>query len=259
MDRMHGQNNWVSCTDEHGKLDKMHGQTMIFCKKSIFLCCGCLLARGHIGSAGLQGHWWGLISRNYVVQGQIQKFWKGGAQKSHVPSHRAPVLTPFWISCSCLPWKFFPPFWTTALHYTMWRYSQNEAVFIMHQSFVTTAPPPTYGDGQGIGGLMCRAVTFWVAPQCRVSAGLVMLRKYTPVEFTFIKSTAMTIRKSPQCWAFSRALMDETSLSPLFLVGGGGGGEQWLQMTGALFWFKLHCDCFNYKIIYNNNNTIGRN
>ena len=134
----------------------------------------------------------------------------------------------------------------------------------MHQSFVTTAtrppPPPTYGDGQGIAGLMCRAVTFRVDPQCRVSAGLVMLSKYTPVEFTCIKSTAMTIRKSPKCWAFSRALMDETSLSPLFPVGGGGGGgEQWLQMTGALFWFKLHCDCFNYKKIYNNNNTIGRN
>ena len=54
----------------------------------------------------------------------------------------------------------------------------------------------------------------------------------------------MTIRKSPQCWTLSRALMDETSLSLLFPVGGGGGGgggrEQWLQMTGALFWFKLN-------------------
>ena len=41
----------------------------------------------------------------------------------------------------------------------------------------------------------------------------------------------MTLSRSPQCRAFSRALMDEKSLSPLFPIGGGG---QWLQMTGAL-------------------------
>ena len=83
---------------------------------------------------------------------------------------------------------------------------------------------PSYGDGRGIAGIMCGAVTFWVAPQCRVSAGLLMLCKYTPVDFTFIKSRAMTISRSPQCWAFSRALIDEKSLSPLFPVDGVGGG-----------------------------------
>ena len=41
-------------------------------------------------------------------------------------------------------------------------------------------PPTTYGDGRGIAGLMCEAMTFWVPPQWRVSAGLVILRKYTP-------------------------------------------------------------------------------
>ena len=50
----------------------------------------------------------------------------------------------------------------------------------------------------------------------------------------------MTLSRSIQCRAFSRALMDEKSLSPLFPVasgGGGGGGRagQWLQMTGALY------------------------
>ena len=40
----------------------------------------------------------------------------------------------------------------------------------------------------------------------------------------------MTLSRSPQYKAFSRAVMDEKSLSPLFPVGGG----QWLQMTGAL-------------------------
>ena len=44
----------------------------------------------------------------------------------------------------------------------------------MHQSFVTTAPAPTYGDGQGIAGLMRGAVTFRVPQQCQVSAGLVI-------------------------------------------------------------------------------------
>ena len=34
----------------------------------------------------------------------------------------------------------------------------------MHQSFVTT--DPTYGDGWGIAGLMCGAVTVWVPQQC---------------------------------------------------------------------------------------------
>ena len=47
----------------------------------------------------------------------------------------------------------------------------------------------------------------------------------------------MTLSRSPQCRAFSRALMDEKSLSPLFPIGMcvcvGGGGGQWLQKTGA--------------------------
>ena len=92
----------------------------------------------------------------------------------------------------------------------------------MHQSFVTTAP--TYGDRRGVAGLICGAVTFLVPPQCTVSVGLVILRKYTPVEFTIIKSRAMTISRSPQCRAFSRAVTDEKSLSPLFPVGGDSGG-----------------------------------
>ena len=57
------------------------------------------------------------------------------------------------------------------------------------------------------------------------SAGLVILCKYTPTEFTTIKSGAMTLSRSPQCRAFSRAVIDEKSLPPLFPVGGGGGGS----------------------------------
>ena len=49
------------------------------------------------------------------------------------------------------------------------------------------------------------------------------LPKYTPVEFTIIKGKAMTLSRSPRCRAFSRAVMDEKTLSPLFPVGGGSG------------------------------------
>ena len=44
----------------------------------------------------------------------------------------------------------------------------------------------------------------------------------------------MTLSKSPYGMAFSRAVMDEKSLPPLFPVDGargvGGGRGQWLQM-----------------------------
>ena len=48
----------------------------------------------------------------------------------------------------------------------------------------------------------------------------------------------MTLSRSLQYRAFSRAGMDEKSLSPLFPRRWGGGG-QWLQMTGALTTRKL--------------------
>ena len=99
--------------------------------------------------------------------------------------------------------------------------------------------PPTYGDGRGIAGLMCRAMIFWVPPQCRVSARLVILRKYTPIDFTIIKSGAMTLSRSPQYRAFSRAVMDEKSLSLLFPGWGGGvGGSEykWLVHYPKLSW-----------------------
>ena len=95
---------------------------------------------------------------------------------------------------------------------------------VMHQSFVATDPsPPPPPHLRGWAWLMCGAVTFLIT-QCRVSAGLVILCKYTPFEFTIIKSGAMTLSKAPQCRAFSRAVIDEKSLFPLFPVGGGEGG-----------------------------------
>ena len=44
------------------------------------------------------------------------------------------------------------------------------------------------------------------------------------MEFTIIKSMAMTLSRSPQYRTFTRVVMDEKSLSPLFRVGGGCGG-----------------------------------
>ena len=121
-----------------------------------------------------------------------------------------------------------------------------EACYIMHQSFVTPAPP-TYGDGRGIAGLMCGAMTFWVPPQYRVSAGLVILRKYTPMEFTLIKSRAMTLSRSPQYRAFSRAVMDEKSSSPLFPVGGGTVVTNDWCISSRVKWYFLFCFQFCSK------------
>ena len=47
-----------------------------------------------------------------------------------------------------------------------------------------------------------------------------------PVEFTLTKSRVTTLSRALQCRAFSRAVIDEKWLSPLFPVGvcvGGGG------------------------------------
>ena len=43
---------------------------------------------------------------------------------------------------------------------------------------------------------------FEFPPQCQVSAGRVILHKYTPVEFTIIKSRAVTPSRSPAVQGF---------------------------------------------------------
>ena len=72
-----------------------------------------------------------------------------------------------------------------------------------HQSFVATAPPPT---PMKMGGANVWGSDLLSSP---VRAGLVILCKYTPIEFTIINSGAMTLSRSPQCRAFSRAVIDE--------------------------------------------------
>ena len=87
----------------------------------------------------------------------------------------------------------------------------------MHQSFVNTASPPTGMDG-GIAGIIVWGSNL-SSSLAVPGEGLVILRKYTPVQFTITKSRAMTLCRSSQCRASSRAMMDEKS-SLLFPVGG---------------------------------------
>ena len=82
-----------------------------------------------------------------------------------------------------------------------------------------------------------------------------ILRKYTPVEFTIIKSRAMTLSRSPQC----RAVMDEKS-SPLFPVGGGGGvcaevTNDWCIISTFSFY---NCIIFSGPNTFNENETIAK-
>ena len=65
----------------------------------------------------------------------------------------------------------------------------------------------------------------------------------------------MTLSRSPQCRAFSKALMDERLLSPLFTAGvgvgvGGGEGELW-GCSGYIYdWCITGFPSFNYSEDY---------
>ena len=97
---------------------------------------------------------------------------------------------------------------------------------VMHQSFVTLLPPPTHtylwgwvGDSRANvwGSELLSSHT--VSGKCQACA----FAQIYPVEIIIIKSGAMSIRRSPQCRDFSRAVIYEKPLSPLFLDGGGSG------------------------------------
>ena len=110
--------------------------------------------------------------------------------------------------------KFMIPKYVPALRFVnVFLCSTGNAPVSCNPCPARTPPPHAYRDGRGIAGLMCGTVTFWVPRLSQLSAGLVTLCKYTPVEFTVIKSRAMTLSRSPQCRAFSRAVMDNTLLS----------------------------------------------
>ena len=96
---------------------------------------------------------------------------------------------------------------------------------IMHQSFVTTVPHLWAWAGDSRANM--RGSDLLSSPTVPGKCWVVILCKCTPMEFIIIiKSRAMSLSRSPQCGAFSRAGMDEKSvLSPLFPIDGGGCGS----------------------------------
>ena len=97
---------------------------------------------------------------------------------------------------------------------------------LMHESFVTPAPPHLHLRGwAGDSGANVRGNDLLSSPAVPGKCRACDIAQIYPVKFTLIKSRAVTLSRSPQYRAFSRAVMDEKSLSPLFPVGGGGG--QW--------------------------------
>ena len=98
----------------------------------------------------------------------------------------------------------------------------------MHQSFVTPdprPPPPNLRGWAGDSGANVRGNDLLRYPTVPSKCRTCDIAQIYPVKFTLMKSRAMTLSRSPQCRAFSRAVMDEKSLSPLFPVGRGWGGD----------------------------------
>ena len=88
----------------------------------------------------------------------------------------------------------------------------------MHQPFIATADPPPHLRGwAGDSRANVRGSDLLSSPT--------VPGKCQACKFIIIKSGAMTLSRFPQCRAFSRALMDEKSLPPLFPVGVWGGGS----------------------------------
>ena len=98
--------------------------------------------------------------------------------------------------------------------------------------------PHGAGDSGDIAGLKCHILTSASSPQCGGTAGLLIPCQTCRGNFLFTCRylsrafhRALTIDMSPQCWAYTRALHRQKSISPLFP----GPQGPWLQMTGALW------------------------
>ena len=84
------------------------------------------------------------------------------------------------------------------------KWNKNKQSFLMPQSFVTTVPTPTYGEGWGIAGLKSGTITVQVTPQCRGNDGVLTLDPY-PRELFYCEGLP------PGGGAHSRALKAEKS------------------------------------------------
>ena len=82
-------------------------------------------------------------------------------------------------------------------------------------------PPHLQGWAGDSGANLCGSDLFSclaVPYKCRASD---VMQIYPCGIYFYKEQSYMTISRSPECWAFSRALMAEKLLSPLFPVGGG--------------------------------------
>ena len=114
---------------------------------------------------------------------------------------------------------------------------------------------------------MCGTMTVWMPPQCRENTESVISRKnsedYKFTQFLFFhclravrkKGRTFTIRLSPHCGVFRRAVLEENSFPRFSLCvwgggrGEGGGGQgQLIQMTGAWFDHTLVCSYLSTKL-----------
>ena len=115
---------------------------------------------------------------------------------------------------------------------------------LMHQSFVTIAPlTHTYGEGLGIAGLKCRAITCRVYPQCRGNDEFFYaLGSLLQGNFLFLRwgqrAKFWPPSLPPVCAAYSRALKAEMPQSPPFPVGGRAVVTNDLCTIAAKIWSK---------------------
>ena len=95
--------------------------------------------------------------------------------------------------------------------------------FASNASVICNHGPHGAGDSGDIAGLKCHILTSASSPQCGGTAGLLIPCQTCRGNFLFTCRDlsrafhrALTIDMSPQCWAYTRALQRQKSISPLF-------------------------------------------
>ena len=92
-------------------------------------------------------------------------------------------------------------------------------------------PPPPHTHlrvGRGIAGLMCETLAFWVPPQCRVGAGLVILCIYTPLNLLLLLWFSAGQQVCDGCDGWKSVVTAIPRLCVCVWGGGGCSGYKWL-------------------------------